>query len=250
MHKTLLMILVASLMTPMAFAKSKVKRDRDTPMDTPNIAAKPEQIIGAQASRNYQNPGYSQNSSHKSFQDSLNFIVEHADTCRFSRNAMIAVTLGGKPAQEDLYGRAAAVGKVYKLFKSTFNGNISFKFDDETGTDCTLSKSEADATGKLKVDEDVFKWSPGVVMAVHTIGKALDQIGWSKVKVDGILFKHVNANGSYIERHNIGCQQIQVKHTGAFGSSMKTYYEIEIDLGNQKTNLDIAAIKECVTNKF
>lgn len=249
MQKTLLMLLMASLLSPAAFAKSKKKRDRDTPIDAPDISAKPEQIIGKRASAHAENPGYSQNGSHSRFQEAFNIVAEHADTCKFSRNSMIAVSLGGKPAQEDIYGRAAAVGKVYNFFEDTFNDNIRYAFDEETSTDCTLSKKEAEATGKLRIDEETFKWSPGVVMAVHTIGKALDQIGWSKVKVDGIHFTHVNANGSYIEAYNLDCEYKPIVHKNVFGSrSTKYYYDVKVDLGNHKTNLDIETIKDCVTS--
>lgn len=160
---------------------------------------------------------------------------------------MLALSLGGRAGMEDILGRAAAVGAVYHTFKSKI-GDIDYSFDDETGTDCTLSKKEAKDDGKIHIDDKVFKWSPGVLMAVHTIGKALDEIGWDKVKVDGIHFVHVNANGSRIEDYNIACIY-KAKKSRLPWKDYNYYYEIHVDLGNHKTNLDIATIQDCITSK-
>lgn len=256
MKKALVLLLMTSLVGPAALAKGKGKRKRDP--NAPDIDPTPAQMIGQSAKREFENSGnnntrrsagYSYSKSHEEFQNAFNFIAEHADKCKFARGGVIAITLGGNQGIQKMYGTAAAVGSVYKMFEDSFNGNIKYALDEETSVDCTMSKKEEKETGKLRVEEETFKWSSGVLFAAQRIGQVLDEIGWDKVKVDGIHFTHVNANGSYIERYNLGCEYKAVKHKPLIGSTKtKYYYDVKVDLGNWRTNLNKETIKDCITS--
>lgn len=255
MKKPILLLFITSLCGTTVFAKGKGKKERNP--DAPEINPSQSQIIGKKAKEKYErsenkntrkSAGYSYDRSHVEFQKSFNFIAEHADQCKFARGGLIAITLGGNQGIQKMYGTAAAVGNIYKMFEDSFDGNVKYAFDSETFVDCTMSKKEAKESDKLLVGSHIFKWSPGVLFAVQTIGQVLDEIGWDKVKVDGIHFTHVNANGSYIERYNLGCDYKAVQHKPLIGNSkMKYYYDIKVDLGNWRTNLDKETIKDCLS---
>jgi hypothetical protein len=283
MKKALVLLLMTSLIGPAALAKGKGKRKRDP--NAPNLDPLPSQMIGQSAKNDYErsgnsnnrkSAGYSITKSQQNYQESFQFIAEHADRCKFSRGATLAVSIGGSDGMQRMYGTAAAMGGVYKMFHSAFDGNIKYELhgdpavrDDSVQEDeritCTTNKklasssqkaaAEAEKRGEeakesfLHVDEDVFKWSTGVIFASHRIGQVLDEIGWDKVKVDGIIFKAVNANGSYIEAYNQGCSLRPVKHSPLIGrDSIKYYYEVSVDLGNFRTNLNKDTIRECLTS--
>ena len=223
----MLLLLANCLNFSTALAKSSSNSNRgssgNNQSNQTGFSISEDQVIGDTLRRKR---GYSPSDSVSNYQGGIDFVMEHARSCTFSRNAMIDLSFGGAEAIANQMGKALSVGTTYHSIRESLGGQFAYALEAPSSNNCTFNQTSAEESDMFYINpNEVFKWTPGVITAAFELAKVLDEIGWETPNVDGILFINVSAPGKTIYDRNNECDY----HPAENG---KLLYKVFVDAGN------------------
>lgn len=185
----------------------------------------------------------------KALEKSLQDITKYTQECKFSFNSILLLSMAPEKNQKEFIDKVVNAGKGYSYILNNKRLKLRYRFDADTGTNCTLLEDVAKNDPNMTyIHYDTFMYSPGALMAVSEIKKAMKDMKNRDITIDGILFQHVNANGERILNHNDSCNYSPKKNGSNDPKDWDWYMTIDIDLGNYRTGLEDKQdiIKECI----